>query len=689
MRKHTREDWVTLSPPFSCREEAARIFREHAKAVVAWAEKPSPDAGALERLTGASVRNAAMQAKATAATASINLLSDLARQRWKIRVRNDGVVEVRRPVGEHLDPKAEKDRVRAQEIVKRDEQLRQPATQKFIKSMELRRLYGGQFVSIFSLMRDGRDLAASLRAARDIPMSARPAVLRKIVDPYIEFVSKNATCRFTGLRLQDIWRYFRQTWSNQYTSTPGRTMSFLVRDRASNCHPVIGIGALGSPIVQIRERDAWIGWEPNGFCARLAESPSVELGRWLISTVDATINEIYVADFFEERHHGNILLLPQEITNPHNDVIARLTAYSETQRKLHHRLATSLQFKGSNKQLSGEEYSKRWEQRAKSHLFRSKRAITLAGMLEARMVLAASFGNNPSESAVQRIAMDRDGRRIVRRVLRQAKATRVGIALADITVCGAVSPYNSLLGGKLLSMLSASPEVAHAYERRYAQAESEIASSIAARPIIRPSALVFVGTTSLYGVGSSQYNRVRVPANLLGGEESDALEFLELGRSQAYGTSHFSEATVKSLVSLVQQSSNGQRVNSIFGEGVSPKLRKIRDGLAQLNLPADTLLRHGRKRIVYGVPLIRNLREYLLGMEEAPDFLYSCPGPEATQQVSNWWIERWLSKRIDRDAVLDDVAANTLVSPVRHGARVVLPTTGDQEHQSLFEDLER
>ena len=309
-------------------------------------------------------------------------------------------------------------------------------------------------------------------------------------------------------------------------------------------------------------------------------------------------------------------------------------------------------------------------------------------MLEARMVLAASLGDEPSVEDVKRVAADPDGRRIIKRVLRRAKATRVGIALADITVCGAVPPYNSILGGKLLSMLSVSPEVAHAYQQRYAQAESEIASSIAARPIVRPSALVFIGTTSLYGVGSSQYNRVCVPASLLGGDESEALKFQELGRSAAYGTSHFSEATVKSLVSLVQQSSNGQRVNSIFGEGVSPKLRKIRDGLGQLNLPVDALLRHGRKRIVYGVPLIRNLREYLLGMDDTPDFLYSCPGPEATQQVSNWWIKRWLSKRIDRDAVLDDVAANTLVNPVRHGARVVLPAIGDQEPQSLFEDLE-
>ena len=688
MRKHTSDEWVVVSPPFSRRDKSTTIFRSHAEAVISWNEQPSPDPSALRSLTKASLSKAAVQAKATAATAAVNLLSDLARQRWKVRIRKDGVVEVCRPDAQKLDPKAEKDRIRAQELVKRDEQLKQPATQKFIKGMELRRLHEGQFVSIYSVMRDGRKLSASLRLIRDLPMPERPAALRKIVDPYIEFVTKNTKCQHTGLRLQDIWRYFRHTWSNQYTSTPGRTMSFLVRDRAASCHPIIGIGSLGSPIVQIRERDAWIGWQPKEFIEHLVESPSLELARWLVRTVDGAIDEIYFADFFEEHFEGTVLVQPKEITCPNGKVIARLTAYGDEQRTLHHRLASSRELKGSRNQQSEGDPAEWWKTRARSHLFRSKRATTLAAMLEARMVLASAFGNDPSVETIRGVARDREGRRIIRRVVRQAKATRVGIALADITVCGAVPPYNSILGGKLISMLAASPEVANAYERRYARAESEIASSIAARPIVRPSALVFIGTTSLYGVGSSQYNRVRVPANLLGGGENEALKFLELGRSEAYGTSHFSEATVKSLVSLVQQSSNGQRVNSIFGEGVSPKLRKIRDGLARLNLPADAILRHGRNRIVYGVPLIRNLREYLLGMDDTPDYLYSCPGAEATQLVSNWWIERWLSMRIDRDAVLEDVAANTLLSPVRHGARVVLPMNGEQDQQTCFDDLD-
>ena len=281
------------------------------------------------------------------------------------------------------------------------------------------------------------------------------------------------------------------------------------------------------------------------------------------------------------------------------------------------------------------------------------------------------------------------GARIVRKILRKAKADNVGVAMADITVCGAVAPYNLVLGGKLVSMLAVSPEVVSAYREKYAAQESEIASSMAGRPIVRRSDLVFLGTTSLYGVGSSQYNRLRMKTERIGAKQGEQLAFLELGKSEAYGTSQFGADTVRALVSLVQQSRNGQRVNSIFGEGVSPKLRKIRDGLDALHLPADVLLKHGRQRIVYGVPVARNVREFLLGMDDEPEYVFDLDEPDrSTREIGRWWAERWLGRRIQSDDILARVEQHTLVRPIRHGARVVLPRIDDGE-PGLFDDLAR
>jgi hypothetical protein len=159
----------------------------------------------------------------------------------------------------------------------------------------------------------------------------------------------------------------------------------------------------------------------------------------------------------------------------------------------------------------------------------------------------------------------------------------------------------------------------------------------------------------------------------------------DLGHSKSFGTSQYAEETVEALVDLVQQTANGRRVNSIFGEGISPKLRKVREGLSLLGLPPDLLLRHHRRRVVYAVSFVRNLGDYLLGLDAEPRYLLPREdGPAATARIAAWWRERWLRKRIASDDVLGDVARHNLVRPIRHGARVESPP--EIERQLTFDD---
>lgn len=681
MSRQAQNNWVVLSPPLPERSPAKRAFCAHAASLSKLLSEDDDGENFDEALQRLLRVHAADEHDATL-RAALCLLTDLARQRWSLRVNEKGGVEVKRPAENQLDPIREKARIRAQELIKRDEQLREPAARRFIKGMEQKSIHDGNLVSIYSVIRDGRELAESLRAARALDGEARIRALREVINPYLQFVDGAEYCEHTGFRLQDIWRYFRHTWANQYTATPGRSMAFIIRDRAREYHPVIGIGSLGSPIVQIRERDDWIGWQPEAFLELASESPSAELGNWLHKTVETAIGEIYLDDFFEEE-----LLSPIDLRAPTPEVLRHLSAFGENQRELHHRLASSKDLKRSTKRDHTGSTDAHWKARARTHLYRSKRALSLVDMLRSRMVLQQHLSSPPTCEEVRALLDTSDGRRIVKNILRKAKADRVGIAMADITVCGSIAPYNLILGGKLVSMLAASPEVVTAYRKKYLAQESEIASSMAGRPIIRRSELVFLGTTSLYGIGSSQYNRLRMPAERIGGKQGEQLAFIELGKSNAYGTSQFSSDTVRALVSLVQQSSNGQRVNSIFGEGVSPKLRKIRDGLNMLNLPADVLLQHGRQRIVYGVPVVRNIREFLLGMDDEPDYFVAMNEPErSTNEIGKWWTERWLSKRIDSDEVVAQLELHTLVRPIRHGARVVLPYIDDGQ-ASLFEEF--
>ena len=533
--------------------------------------------------------------------------------------------------------------------------------------METLRYHDGRFTSIFDLIRDGSELVESLKSA--FSTSCYESALRHCIDPYVQIVGASSRCTFTGLRLLDVWRYFRYTWITQYSTTPGRTMMILVRDSAADNHPVVGIAALASPIIQISERDRWIGWQPESYLDRIERYPTVSHAKWLVSRLEASRAELYLDDLIADGLYWPALWL-----DPDPVAIARLRAESRRCRTNHVRFARSSDHKRAAS------LSDKWLTRTETDLFRSKRCSVLADLLFARAALLPYIGPKPSRTGLQAAMTDREARRAVMGIIRRAKAASVGSVMADLSVCGAIAPYNALLGGKLVSMLSVSPFVIRAYKAKYESSPSEIASSMAGRPIHRRADLAYIGTTSLFGSGSSQYNRIRLPEDVLGGA-TGVVEFKRLGRSRSYGTSHLSSRSMEYLVNLAELRAGGTRINSIFGEGASPKLRKMREGIDQLGWPSDKLLRHGRTRLVYGVPLVHNLLPYLLGVEREPLYLFDVDNLADIDEIARYWTTRWLAPRSRRPEVLDEVARHRLSHPMSHGARVDLPRAASEEGQ--------
>ena len=389
-------------------------------------------------------------------------------------------------------------------------------------------------------------------------------------------------------------------------------MMALVRDAAAPCHPVIGIAALSSATVAMTVRDDDIGWTAASVVEELQTRPTTKLARWLKEINDAAIDEIYKVDFFEDQ-----VFSPRDIKKPSPAVIKRLVELGRQRRLEHHRYMESGAYKKT--EAPADLPDEHWEAQARISLFGSKRALELAQFLGVRMVLLRYFKEAPSKNCLSQLVSDREGREAVAKIVRKAKADRVGTAIADLTVCGALPPYNEILGGKLVAMLLVSPEIVQEYQRRYGRTPSIIASSMAGRPVSRPAELVFIGTTSLYGQRPSQYDRIRIPDGLEPG--NGGLRYEYLGRTRGLGTFQFGDQTAVELARLVAQSKSGQQVNSVFGEGVNPRLRKIRDGLDALGLATDKLLDHGAPRLVYGVRLARNVRAYLLGMDKSPKYL--------------------------------------------------------------------
>lgn len=637
---------------------------------------PAERMAALESVRHSLVRPRMRPTISSSVRCSALVLADMVAHGWTCRIRRDEIAIA--PPATSSDLAAERERVRLQLHIDRDRQLASESVRAFVKRLERRRIHKGRWVSIYSLMRDGRELASRLGAFRSRPQEVD---LQDVIDPYLQVVSDDSVCEWTGLALRDVWRYFRHTWSNAYRSVPGRSLLFLVRDRAAENHPIVGLGALSSSAVQITARDEWIGWTSEAFVEELRMTASMRHLRWLRELIDAGVGEIYLDDLLDPAEGP---LTRQALLKPTESVIAALDAYAVEQRQRHERLCNAQEQKRvptPDPSLDG----RGWERRAETPLFRSKRAETLSTLLRARMALQA-LGPNATEREFREALGRPQFRQAIQSLVHRAKSDRVGVAIADISVCGSIQPYASLLGGKLVAMMLASPAAVLAYKRRYAGAESVIASSMAGRPIVRQSDLVFLGTTSLYAVEPTQYTRVHVPCERLGGRRGEALRYRMLGRTEGYGSLQFSPETVEALAEFVAQRANGQRVRSLFGEGVNPRLRKIREGLDALGLPSDELLTHGSSRLVYGVALARNFREYLVGLESEPEYFVPLTDPDgATKAIADWWRERWLIPRLQRDSVLDDLSQHQLTQPVRHGARVTLPEPEGQV--SLFDDI--
>jgi hypothetical protein len=516
-------------------------------------------------------------------------------------------------------------------------------------------------------MRDGKELSVALR---DILQTSKIngsgnqiSSLSTAIDPYIQPITEDARCEETGLLLRDVWRYFRLTWVNSYKPLPGRTMSFLIRDAAAKNHPVIGIAALGSSVAQQRLRDTWIGWDQETMVSTIMNEPSERYAQWIIQSLQSLIEGIYLDDLISDQ-----ILSRSDLKKPTNECIQRLEMEADSAIKMHRLYPHAAAHKKTNHTV--------WRTEAQTYLYRSKRCKTLAKLLRIRTAFQRG-GFEVASKYQLTIALERaDVRNALMQLVRLIKAQRVGIDMMDITVCGAIAPYNTLLGGKLICMLLCSPEIISLYGKRYGRQVSIIASSMKGKAVIRKPQLVLLATTSLYGVGSSQYNRVKIPCDCIGGRKDEQIVFGELGKSEGYGTYHLSHRTMKLGDILLARQKGGRRVNSIFGEGVNPRMRKLREAFEIVGLPSDDILQHRNTRIVYAVKLARNFSDVLLGLASAAQYFISLRNPtERTKQIAAYWRERWLLGRIGRPGVLEEVERHTLTYPVTHGGRVILPTS--------------
>lgn len=655
---------------------------------------------------GAAVSETADDVQAMRAEAIARVLLDLARSGWVVS-REDGRVYVHAPLwpksGRGLSPTeitAVKAQIRQSLQTRIREQLAAPATRQFLVEMERPRLDMGGFADVRALIADGSALAESIRTHG-----------ASAIKPYLQLATGDSgTDSHTGLRFSDIYRYFRYYWSIPSESIPGRTLPFLVRDAGQPRHPVCGLLNLASPVPKLTVRDDALGWTPAWLEAVVAALDCIEL-----EDHDALLDLESQLSFGDGNSRGRasrvladvaaLLRLPASRTarellhaarsiKPRRVLKSRVTRLRQSMyRDLRNELETAITgvsvrrlgvdhalvlgdperairqlhkvaqrsrraWLESRQRLSRD--SERsvdsednlavlyWKKRADQLLNLCRSWNDLLGLPED--IRAHTLGSSERWPATRALTNGEGVERGIRKALALRQNRFIATQVADLTVCGATPPYGPLLGGKLVALLALSREAAAAYHKKYSKQPSEISSRMAETPVIRPADLVAVTTTSLYAVGTSQYNRLRLPS------EQGEIRWTELGVSAGHGTLHFSTNTTECIHRFLRRETGAALITSTFGEGPSERLRKLRDGLVRLSLPADDLLRHGMPRIVFLAELQRHVVRP--GARNKATF-WRRVGP-SSDQIVEFWRERWLEPRLtNRSSLLEEVAFST------------------------------
>ena len=591
--------------------------------------------------------------------AALSVLLDLSIQGWVFDINEDSLTL--KMENDNLD---NKQKIRYRLSAEKNAQFKTQSVARFIKSMETVKDFGNQKISIKNLIGDKNILIERIQNEE------------RICEPYVQLVTGERD-ELTGYKLSDIWRYFRYTWSIPYKTMPGRNLFYLVRDRLQPYHPVIGIFALGNSVLNLTVRDDDIGWTVEAIKRNMELKREDTFCEQIISGTDGKKIKTKISKAIESEaehlarstEYANKMypLLLQNIEEAISEIYLKDLGYHRNtkypkQEKIEQLIALAEEYAEKSINNKNNEKSPNWEEEAQSNLFKRKRAAELAKLLETKRIFNGVTGETNREKLNQLLSSEA-GRKAIHTALIANRKRKIGSNMMDIIVCGSIPPYNELLGGKLISILSCSPTVISDYTHRYENQISEIASRMKGRRVVRDSRLVYLGTTSLYAVGSSQYNRIKVPLS-----ENSNLEFRKMGITEGFGTVFFSKETTSLFSKLLELQDGGKKINHVFGEGTSPRFRMISRGLSSIGIKAEAFLKHYSPRIVYSINLANNTNEYLLGFDKDVNYGYdlnnSAIVEQKTQELIDYWYNRWLTKRlttVDIEQRLNDFDIETIL----------------------------
>lgn len=210
----------------------------------------------------------------------------------------------------------------------------------------------------------------------------------------------------------------------------------------------------------------------------------------------------------------------------------------------------------------------------------------------------------------------------------------------DVYTIGAIPPYSTLLGGKLVAGLVCADDVRRAYWQRYAGRATEINNQRIEQPLVAAT------TTSIFG-RSSIYNRLQYEGRLLA---------KPIGYTKGCGTIHLE--SIYPEIRKFLTAYNGEFTSGGYGNGPKIRWQNITRALNILGLPRE-YLEHGLRRQAFLFSFVQDIESGMAGGEFGRTINTS------VEEYSSFWKTRWAiprSKRIQgwQGFVADDYFSTML-----------------------------
>ena len=213
----------------------------------------------------------------------------------------------------------------------------------------------------------------------------------------------------------------------------------------------------------------------------------------------------------------------------------------------------------------------------------------------------------------------------------------------EATVCGAVPPFSTGLGGKLVVSFLSHPLIIDATMG----SESELLNWSFNYPklskILPSSGMLCLTTKGLYANHAAIYTRSEMPGT------HNPIRFRHLANTDGVTTTLISDRTTRLAKSVLETPSGiSNRVSSVYGSGGAKRHRFIEAATISVGLPARIGFA-GIQRPVYGALFVENAPSVCwLNAEPTWTVARSMPPDDFCETASDLWRTRWLERASGR-----------------------------------------